>query len=92
MVNKTNYMCSYRNLQLYLSLGMKLTKIYRVLKFKQSDWMKKYIDFNTEKRTNAANNFEKDFFKLMINNLYGKTMENLRKRINVRLINNEKDF
>ena len=54
--------------------------------------MKKYIDFNTEKRTNAANNFEKDFFKLMINSVYGKTMENLRKRMNVRLANNEKDF
>ena len=54
--------------------------------------MKKYIDFNTEKRTNAANSFEKDFFKLMINSVYGKTMENLRKIINVRLVNNEKDF
>ena len=54
--------------------------------------MKKYIDFNTEKRTNAANSFEKDFFKLMINSVYGKPMENLRKRINVRLVNNEKDF
>ena len=54
--------------------------------------MKKYIDFNTEKRMNAANDFEKDFFKLMINSVYGKTMENLRKRINVRLVNNEKDF
>ena len=54
--------------------------------------MKKYFDFNTEKRTHAANNFEKDFFKLMINSAYGKTMENLRKRINVRLVNNEADF
>ena len=54
--------------------------------------MKKYIDFNTEKRTNATNSFEKGFFKLMINSVYGKTMENLRKRINVILVNNEKDF
>ena len=53
--------------------------------------MKKYINFNTEKRTNAANSFEKDFFKLMINSVYGKTVENLRK-IYVRLVNNETDF
>ena len=89
--SNTNYVLYYRNLQLYLSLGMKLTKIHKLLKFKQSDWMKKYIDFKTQKRTNAAKGFEKDFFKLTINSVYGKTMENLRKRINIRLVNNEKD-
>ena len=67
---------------------MKLTKIHRVLQFKQSDWMKKYIDTNAEKRMNAAN----DFFKLMISSVYVKIIENLRRRINVRLINNAEDF
>ena len=90
--NKTDYVVHYRNLQLYLSLGMKLTKVHRVLKFKQSYWMKKCIDFNAEKRMNVANDFEKDFLKLMINSVYGKTMENLQKRINVRLVNNAEDF
>ena len=63
--NKTNYVVHYGNLQPYLSLGIKLAKIsmniISVLKFKQSDWMKKYIDFNTEKRMKAANDFEKYF-------------------------------
>ena len=76
--NITNYVLHYRNLPLYLSLGTKLTKIHRLLKFKQSDWIKKYINFNTEKRTNAANSFER--FKLIINSVYGKTMENLKKK------------
>ena len=90
--NKTNYVLDYKNLQLYLSLGIKLTKIHRALKFKQSDWMEKYIDFNTKKITNALNGFEKDLFNLMINSVYGKTMENLRKRINVRLVNTKYIF
>ena len=89
---KTKYVAHYRNLQLYLSLGMKLTKIHKVLKFKQSDGMKKYIDFNSKNRICATNDFEKGFFKTMINSVYGKTMGNLRKRINVRFVNNKKDF
>ena len=83
-VSSAVYVVHYRNLYLYLSLEMKLTKIHGVLVLKQSDWMKKYIDFNTGKIMNAANNFEKDVFKLMINSVYIKTMKNLPKKINMR--------
>ena len=87
--NKNRYVLHYKNLQLYLSLKIKLTKLHRILKFKQCDWLKIYIDF---KRKHAANSFEKDFFKIMNNSVYGKTMENFKKRIKVRLVNNTKDF
>ena len=59
---KGRYILHYRNLQLYLSLRMKLVSVYKILEFEQSDWLKKYIDFNIDKRTNVVNSFEKDFF------------------------------
>ena len=90
--NKTNYVVHYRNLQLYLSLGMKRTKIHKVLKFKQSDWMKKLLVLTLKKEQTLLIVLKKKFFKLMIYSVYGKKMENVRKRINVRLVNHKKDF
>ena len=91
--NKEKDVVYYRNIQLYLSLGMRLTRIHRILNVRQSDWLKKYIEFNTEKRKNTVTSYEKIFFKKKIRNcVYGKTIENQRKIIAVKRINNSKDY
>jgi hypothetical protein len=89
LYDKDSYVIHYTTLKLYLKLGLKLKKIHKALEFSQSDWLKKYIDFNTDLRTKAKNDFEKDFFKLMNNDVFGKTVENIRNRVNIILCSNK---
>ena len=90
--NKNNYVVHYKTLIQYLNLGMELKKIHRGIKFIECDFLKPYIDKNTNLRTQAKNNFEKDFFKLMNNSVFGKTMENIRNRVNVKLVDTGEQF
>ena len=87
---RKNYVVHYRNLRQYLELGMKITAVHRGISFYQSSWMEPYIRKNTELRKTAANSFEKDFFKLMNNSVFGKTIENIRKRQNIILVDDRK--
>ena len=86
--DKQKYVLHRENLKLYLSLGLKLKWIHRGIKFREKPWMKSYIELNTDLRTKGKNDFEKDFFKLMNNSVFGKTMENIRNRVDVRLVGN----
>ena len=87
---RKNYVVHYRTLRQCLELGMKITKVHRGISFYQSSWMEPYIRKNTELRKCAANNFEKDFLKLMNNSVFGKTIENIRKRQNIVLVDDRK--
>ena len=84
--NKDRCVLHYRTLQLYTSLGMRLAKVHRALRFDKNPWMEPHIGMNTELRKKAASDFEKDLYKLMNNSVFGKTMENLRKRVDVKLV------
>ena len=84
--DKHKYMMHYRMFKFYINMGMKVTKIHTIYRFKQSPWLAEYIDHNTQKRTVAKTNFEKDLYKLMNNAFFGKTIENVRYRTNIELI------
>ena len=90
--DKNDYVVHYENLKFYLKQGMKLKRVKRVLEFEQECWMEPYIRMNTEFRKQAKNDFEKNFYKLMNNSVFGKTMENLRNRVDIKIVrSNEKD-
>ena len=84
--DKKNYLVHYRMLKFYLRHGMIVDKVHSIISFKQSRWLEKYISFNTQKRNKAKNDFEKDFYKLLNNAFYGKTMENVRNRLKIKFI------
>ena len=91
-MSKKNYVVHYRNLKYYLSQGSILKKVHRVLEFKQSAWMRPYIDFYTQKRKEATNEADKNLFKLLDNAVYGKTMENMGERTKIMIAKTQKDF
>ena len=89
---KNKYILHFKNLKLYLKLGMKLKNIHRVLKFKQSRYLKKYIELNMKFRKNSKNTFESNLFKLLNNVIFGKSLQDQRKLMLIKMFLNEKQF
>ena len=89
--DKQKYLVPYRLLKFYVKHGMEITKVHEVILFKQKKWLEKYIDYNTQKRNKTNDDFEKDFYKLLYNAFYGKTMENVRNRIRVEFLKNNEN-
>ena len=88
LLDRKNYVCHYENLKFYIKHGLIVEELHRVCEFNQSKWLGVYIEKNTVMRKQATNDFEKNFYKLMSNGCFGKTMENLRKRSKVKFVSN----